>query len=124
MIKLYEEFSKEEPKVERKYWDNGQKKSEEWKVNGERHREDGPAYQFWLENGQKKIELWYLNGKKHREDGPVFINWSENGQKINEQWFLNDKEYSRGEWVEKLKEIRSPHYREQKILLNAEKYNI
>jgi len=91
-MKTYENFIN--PKI--KYWNNGQKRSEEWLLNGYLHREDGPAYQNWYENGQKWIETWVLNGK----------------------------EYSRGEWVEKLKEIGSPHYLEQKMLLNAEKYNL
>jgi hypothetical protein len=120
MIKLYENFIN--PKID--YYSNSQKKSEEWKVNGEIHREDGPAIQFWYENGQKWIESWLLNGYLHREDGPVYQEWSKNGQKKDEWWYLNDKEYSRGEWVEKLKEIGSPHYREQKMLLDIEKYNI
>ena len=40
MIKLYENFIN--PKID--YYSNSQKKSEEWKVNGERHREDGPVF--------------------------------------------------------------------------------
>ena len=37
-----------------------------WYLNGERHREDGPAVEF--SDGDK---AWYLNGKLHREDGPA-----------------------------------------------------
>jgi hypothetical protein len=37
-----------------------------WKLDGKRHREDGPA--FVLPNGDK---TWYLHGKVHREDGPA-----------------------------------------------------
>ena len=48
------------------YW--GGDKS--WFLNGERHREDGPAIE--QANGHKE---WYLNGKRHREDGPA-IEWS------------------------------------------------
>ena len=54
----------------------------EWFLNGERHREDGPAVE--RENGDKE---WYLNGKRHREDGPA-IEWA-SGQKM---WLLNHKE--------------------------------
>jgi len=95
MIKLYEEFSKK-PKVERKYYENGQKYSESWYLDGKLHREDGPAYQRWFENGQKRTESWWLNGKF----------------------------YLKEEWVEELKEISSIYYKEQKMLLDAEKYNI
>ena len=124
MIKLYEEFSKEEPKVERKYWDNGQKKSERWYLNDKLHREDGPAYQRWHKDGQKEYERWWLNGKRHRENGPARQYWYSNGQKKYENWFLNNILYSREKWVEELKKIGSPHYGEQKMLLDAEKYNL
>ena len=148
-MKTYENFINK-PDIE--YYDNGQKKSERWYLNGELHREDGPAiqcwniygqkwieqwvlndkyhrvdgpaYQSWYENGQKKSERWYLNGKLHREDGPAYQRWYKDGQKEYEGWWLNNKEYSREEWVDKLKEIGSPYYEEQKILLDAEKYNI
>jgi hypothetical protein len=53
-----------------------------WWLNGERHREDGPAIE--RSNGDKE---WYLNGKRHRENGPA-IEWA-NGDKM---WLLNDKE--------------------------------
>jgi hypothetical protein len=48
-------------------------------LNGERHREDGPAVE--LANGDKS---WYLNGKLHRVDGPAFE--LANGYK---KWYLN-----------------------------------
>ena len=37
--------------------------TKEWYINGEYHREDGPAIE-WAD-GYKE---WYLNGKLHRED--------------------------------------------------------
>ena len=78
----------------------------------------------FYENGQKKYEWWYLNGKKHREGGPAIQEWYENGQKNYESWFLNNKRYIREEWINKLKEIGSDHYEEQKFLYDVEKYNI
>ena len=41
-----------------------------WVVNGNRHREDGPAV-VWS-NGNKS---WWFNDKRHRLDGPA-IEWS------------------------------------------------
>jgi len=38
----------------------------EYTLDGERHREDGPATE--TVNGDK---AWYLHGKLHREDGPA-----------------------------------------------------
>ena len=60
--------------------DDGTKR---WYLNGELHREDGPAVE--RSNGSK---FWYLNGKLHREDGPAreYANgtkeWYLNGQRI------------------------------------------
>ena len=65
-------------KPECKTYPNG---SRFWYLNGERHREDGPACE--CADGTKE---WYLNGKLHREDGPA-IEWP-NG---NKKWYLNGK---------------------------------
>ena len=43
-----------------KVYDNGDK---HWRLNGELHREDGPAVEF--DDGDK---YWYLNGKQLTED--------------------------------------------------------
>ena len=73
-----------------------------WHLNGERHREDGPACKW--DSGS--IE-WYLNGKRHREGGPAFYapnghkEWAHHGLRHREdgpaveyyngdkEWFLN-----------------------------------
>lgn len=53
-----------------------------WYLNGDLHREDGPAVE--LSVGTK---YWYINGELHREDGPAVEYY--NGSK---QWWIN------GEW--------------------------
>jgi len=61
-----------------------------WFLNGELHREDGPAVEYV--SGTKH---WYLNGERHREDGPAieFISgnkyWYLNGKGLTEEEFLN-----------------------------------
>jgi len=50
----------------------------EYRLNGELHREDGPAY----DNGQWKKE-WYLHGKLHREGGPALCT------RIGNWWYYN-----------------------------------
>ena len=62
--------------------------SKEWYLNGRRHREDGPAREF--ANGTK---FWFLNGQLHREDGPA-VEWA-NGIKV---WYLNGKELTEQEF--------------------------
>jgi hypothetical protein len=82
---------------------NGNK---EWRLNGELHREDGPAaeyingYKAWYIHGKRHREdgpaiervngdkWWYLNGKRHREDGPAIED--ANGANV---WFLNGKRH-------------------------------
>lgn len=39
---------------------------QEWHLNGELHREDGPA-RIHLDGSKE----WWINGKEHREDGPA-----------------------------------------------------
>ena len=50
-----------------------------WYLNGELHREDGPAIELI-----NKDKIWYLNGEIHREDGPAVMM---NG--IKEWWYKN-----------------------------------
>jgi hypothetical protein len=54
-----------------------------WYLNGELHREDGPAIE--CANGTKR---WYQNDKRHREDGPA-VEYAD-GSKI---WYLNSKRH-------------------------------
>ena len=41
-------------------------KTKRWYLNGNLHREDGPAVE-WADG----TKYWYLNDKLHREDGPA-----------------------------------------------------
>jgi hypothetical protein len=66
--------------------------SKNWWLNGELHREDGPAIE-WA-NGDKS---WYLNGKHHREDGPA-IEWA-NGDK---EWWLNGEDLTEEEFNKRM----------------------
>ena len=79
--------------------------TKEWYLNGELHREDGPAIEYanggksWFLNDNLHREdgpaieytngakEWYLNGKRHREDGPA-IEYADGGK----SWYLNGKE--------------------------------
>jgi hypothetical protein len=63
-----------------------------WFLNGEYHREDGPAVEF--SDGSKS---WCLNGKLHREDGPA-VEYSNR----TKSWWLNDINFSEEEWKKKL----------------------
>ena len=66
-----------------------------WYLNGQRHREDGPAIE--LSSGTKS---WYLNGQRHREDGPA-VDYSD-GYK---SWYLNDTKYTEEEYNKKMNPV-------------------
>lgn len=51
----------------------------EYRLNGQLHREDGPAVEY--SDGTK---VWWVKGKLHREDGPAFEH--PDGRK---QWWVN-----------------------------------
>ena len=55
-----------------------------WYINGECHREDGPAIDW--NNG---IKEWLVNDKFHRIDGPA-VEYP-NG---NKEWWVNNKRLS------------------------------
>ena len=87
--------------------------SQEWRLNGLKHRLDGPAfidsdgYQKWYQNGlchrvdgpaviwADGTEFWLQNGKFHRLDGPAIID-ADGGQ----TWYVNDIDVT-----EQIKEI-------------------
>ena len=60
---------------------NGDKIYKMWFLNGERHREDGPAVER-----ESVLKEWWLNGELHREEGPAvdYINGAK-------EWYLNGK---------------------------------
>ena len=131
-------------------WDYYGQKTEEWYcINGEYHREDGPSIIHWYANGNNYIEkyyindkkhrddgpaeiwfyyneiyyqqIYYINDKKHREDGPAVQEWYESGNEKIVKYYLKEVEYDREDWLEKLKEMKSSHYKEQQMLYNMEK---
>lgn len=106
------------------YWNNGKKRSEKYYFGVKRHRENGPAIQRWTEDGKKESEKYYIKGKLHREDGPAFIYWDKNKKTKTIIYYLDGVDYSREEYVEKLKEMNSPHYDSELMKYNSEKYNI
>jgi len=60
----------------------------EWRLNGNLHREDGPAVEY--ADGTRE---WWVNGKLHREDGPA-IEWADGDQ----EWWVNGEPVSREEF--------------------------
>jgi len=50
-------------------------------VDGEFHREDGPAWE-WADGSK----FWYIHGREHREDGPA-REWADG----TKEWWINKK---------------------------------
>ena len=155
-MKYIKKFENKEPEKILTYYSNNKVKSIVYKLNGQKHREDGPAIQEWYEDEQKFIEEYFIKNEYHREDGPAIQEWHENGKVFRQLYYLHDKmhredgpaaiyykkngkigntiyclndiRYNREEWIEKLKEMDSPHYEEQKKLYeleqDMEKYNL
>lgn len=61
-------------------WASG---TQEWYLNGKRHREGGPAV---THHPNGAVEYW-VDGKRHREDGPACI-WADGTE---EYWVNNEK---------------------------------
>ena len=94
------------------------KDSTTWRLNGQRHRVDGPAIEYtnshksWYQNGQRHrvdgpaIEyadgdkMWYLNGQRHRESGPA-IEWADG----HKEWFLNGVEATQADVMKPVKQL-------------------
>ena len=68
-----------EPEIAAEYYESGAIKSQEWYLNGKRHREDGPAHIYYYESGAIRRQEWHVHGKYHREDGPALIEYCESG---------------------------------------------
>ena len=80
----------------------------EWRRDGKRHREDGPAVEWidghkeWWRDGQRHRDSgpavewangdksWWRNGELHREDGPAV-----EGADGRKQWWRNGKRQTR-----------------------------
>ena len=87
--------------------------TKEWFLNGERHREDGPA----IEYSGRGFE-WYLNGKPHREDGPA-VEYPDG----TNRWYLNGELLSESEFNERT-EAPACDIFNQIIEINGKKYSL
>ena len=77
-----------------------------WILNGDYHREDGPAVER-----SKGSKFWYLNGKLHREDGPAVE--YDDGTKY---WYLHGEEVT---WQQLFRNANGDLEKECRILTYA-----
>jgi hypothetical protein len=89
-----------------------------WWMEGERHREDGPAVEYangdktwWIKGRLHRIygpaidlvsghKAWFFNGERHCEDGPA-VEYANS----NYEWWLNDVQYTEEEFYDKMNPI-------------------
>jgi hypothetical protein len=77
----------------------------QWFYNGELHRGDGPAVEWY--NGDKE---WWLNDERHRLDGPAV-----EGPSGYKEWWIDGVEYTEAEFLAKTrpaKELTIPQLEE------------
>ncbi len=87
----------------------------EWYLNGNCHREDGPAVE-WADG----TKHWYLNGNRHRENGPA-IEYA-NGTK---HWYLDGTKYIESEWKKEIAKIKMKNSCNGKIVeIDGKKYKL
>jgi antitoxin component YwqK of YwqJK toxin-antitoxin module len=64
-----------------------------YEQNGERHREDGPAFNWYYDDNRPSSQEWYVHGIKHRDDGPAKITYYPLGTLKSEKWYINGSLY-------------------------------
>jgi len=78
--------------IKNTYYNNGQRHSERYYIDGKLHREDGPAYIEYYKNGQMWKEWYSKNNVPHRENGPAFIRYCEDGKIETKSYYINGEE--------------------------------
>ena len=54
---------------------------------------------WFYEDGQLKIQVWRLNGQRHRQNGPAFEWFYDNGQLASQEWYLDGQQLSEKNWL-------------------------
>lgn len=80
------------------YYENENKRTEEWWSNRKLHRDDDkPAQIAYFENGKKQSEIWLKNNGLHRDDDkPASIVYYKNGNRFEERWPARAKKPGKG----------------------------
>lgn len=75
------------------------KDAHKWFINGQPHRENGPAARSVGKN-LEPWEQWYRNGKLHREDGPAIKDAKIKGyyRDPGEQWWIDGNQLTKDEF--------------------------
>lgn len=77
------------------YTKHGKRRNEIYYLNGELHRENGPArvYYFWDES--ERFEEYFKHGKLHRDGGPAIVNFNSEGIVTKEEYYCCNYQVSK-----------------------------
>ena len=79
------------PECRKKYREDGGVGREEWFLNDELHRTDGPAVIIYRKDSSVEEEHWRLNGKYYRTNGPAIVRYRKDGSVEEEHWYSNNE---------------------------------
>ena len=85
-----------------------------WYLNGELHREDGPAVEF--ASGDK---YWYKEGQCHRIDGPA-IEYADG----DKRWYLDNKNYTEAEFNKEMAKKSKGSCEGKIVEIDGKKYTL
>ena len=60
-----------------------------YRVNGEIHRINDPAFIIYFANGAVRVARWYIEGKLHRVGAPAIVYYNQTGDVTNQVWYEN-----------------------------------
>lgn len=83
--------------------------TKEWYRNGKRHRDGGPAIEWF--DGTK---VWFQNGQLHREDGPAY-----EGRDGDDQYHLFDVELTFDEFCKRRAEMLQQEHDQRAVEKSA-----
>ena len=87
-------MNKNKLKIKETFYSSGQLKAKSYWIKGQRHNENGPAFENYFENGQLYYKEYWINGQLHNPNGPAYESCFENGQLCYKSYWINDKELS------------------------------
>jgi len=109
-----------EYKVVEEHYDDGSIDYQEWRKDGKRHREGGPAILSYYQGGSIYHQEWYKDGKRHREAGPAHISYNQDGSIFHQSWYkdgkqLTKEEFESGSCAGKIVEIDGKKYKLEEV---------
>jgi len=105
------------PEVREKFSSNGRLMEREFWMDGELHRDDGPAVEVWDSQGHLIYRTFWVNGEVHNTTGPAVEVWHSNGCLDDSEFYVNGEELTEAEFIAWLE--RQQRQRELRALVFA-----